>query len=100
MSHAESNVMKNKTKIVRVGSGELVRARRARLTRAIVGQFTRWNVGTLVWARKQEDGNYFITRVHHRVNKHVRCLNELAGAPRDLLRFEARPNSKITNSGA
>lgn len=99
----ENNSMKKKTRKTQdqrpvrvVGSGRMVRVRRARLTRAIVGQWTRWNAGTLVYARKQADGNYFLKRVHPKVNEHVNCLNELAGAPRDLLRFEAHSNKTVS----
>lgn len=74
-----------------VGSDALVRAT---LTRAIVGRWTRWEKGTAVKARKQADGYYFIERV--KPDGLLYCANQMAGVPRDLLRFS--PNTKISHA--
>jgi hypothetical protein len=91
---------KQKKRAPALRCARLGRLRRARLTRAIVGQWTRWEKGTAVTARKQDDGNYFIRRVRPKQNAMLECMNSMASVPRDLLRFEAKSNDRdVPTSG-
>ena len=69
-----------------VGSDALVRAT---LTRAIIGRWTRWEKGTAVLVRKQDDGNYFMWR--EKPDGVLNCCNQMAGIPRDILCFSPKP---------
>lgn len=83
----------------RVGSGSLVGAQRATLSKTIRGQWTVWKKGTAVWARESAPGEYFIRRVRQLGDGKLSCQNEMAFVPLSALRFQ-RPNMEITHTAS